>query len=203
MIDLKTGLVTPLSVKDGFAYKGVTITRDCGLCSIYSMSKEVLKNVNNGIGTINNILDYIGDNFRPLTSLTIKGVLLGNGVIVDLIGGSLTIGLSILGTALSLQSIGVYYVDNNVDSKDLHTAYDHITFTRPGYMQNTKIYIIPKDDGSTDYLEIPIKKDNTYDRDNVKYISEGNVKTLTKEETYKYFAEESWSPFNVPQKYWR
>ncbi|MBR0058639.1 MAG: adhesin [Methanobrevibacter sp.] len=203
MIDLKTGLVTPLSVKDGFAYKGVTITRDCGLCSIYSMSKEVLKNVNNGIGTINNILDYIGDNFRPLTSLTIKGVLLGKGFIGALIGGSLTIGLSILGTALSLQSIGVYYVDNNVDSKDLHTAYDHITFTRPGYMQNTKIYNIPKDDGSTDYLEIPIKKDNTYDRDNVKYISEGNVKTLTKEETYKYFAEESWSPFNVPQKYWR
>ena len=203
MIDLKTGLVTPLSVKDGFAYKGVTITRDCGLCSIYSMSKEVLKNINNGIGTINNILDYIGDNFRPLTSLTIKGVLLGKGFIGALIGGSLTIGLSILGTALSLQSIGVYYVDNNVDSKDLHTAYDHITFTRPGYMQNTKIYNIPKDDGSTDYLEIPIKKDNTYDRDNVKYISEGNVKTLTKEETYKYFAEESWSPFNVPQKYWR
>ncbi|MBR0369658.1 MAG: adhesin [Methanobrevibacter sp.] len=203
MIDLKTGLVTPLSVKDGFAYKGVTITRDCGLCSIYSMSKEVLKNVNNGIGTVNDILNYIGDNFRPLTSLTIKGVLLGKGFIGALIGGSLTIGLSILGTALSLQSIGVYYVDNNVDSKDLHTAYDHITFTRPGYMQNTKIYNIPKDDGSTDYLEIPIKKDNTYDRDNVKYISEGNVKTLTKEETYKYFAEESWSPFNVPQKYWR
>ncbi len=94
-------------------------------------------------------------------------------------------------------------MDNHVDSKDLHTAYDHITFTRPGYMQNTKIYNIPKDDGSVDYLEIPLKKDNSYDRDNVKYISKGNVKTLTKEETYNYFAEDSWSPFNVPQKYWR
>ncbi|WP_407420866.1 adhesin [Methanobrevibacter sp.] len=203
MIDLKSGLVTPLSVKDGFAYKGVTITRDCGLCSIYSMSKEVLKNVNNGIGTINDLLNYIGDNIQPLTSLTVKGVLLGKGVIGALIGGSLTIGLSLFGTALGIQGIGVYYVDNHVDSKDLHTAYDHITFTRPGYMQNTKIYNIPKDDGSVDYLEIPLKKDNSYDRDNVKYISKGNVKTLTKEETYNYFAEDSWSPFNVPQKYWR
>ena len=203
MIDLKTGLVTPLAVKDGFAYKGVTITRDCGLCSIYSMSKEVLKNVNNGIGTTNDLLNYIGDNVQPLTSLTMKGVLLGKGVIGALIGGSLTIGLSLFGTALGIQGIGVYYVDNHVDSKDIHTMYDHITFTRPGYMQNTKIYNIPKDDGSTDYLEVPIKKDNSYDRANVKYISEGNVKTLTKKETYNYFTEESWSPFNVPQKYWR
>ena len=54
-----------------------------------------------------------------------------------------------------------------------------------------------------DYIEIPINKDNSYDRENVKYISEGNVKILTKQEAYKYFTEENWSPYNVPQKYWR
>ena len=203
VIDLKSGLVTPLEIKDGFAYKGVTVTRDCGLCSIYSMSKEVLQNVNNGIGVINNLLNYIGDYIQPLTSISIKGVLLGKALIGALIGGSFTIGISILGTALSIQSIGVYYVDNYLDEKDTHFAYDHVTFTRPGYMQNTKIYNIPKENGDMDYLEIPINKDNSYNRDNVKYISKGNVKTLTKKETYEYFTEESWSPFNVPKKYWR
>ena len=58
-------------------------------------------------------------------------------------------------------------------------------------------------DGSVDYLEIPINKDNSLDRDNVKYISNGNVKILSKEETYEYFKEESWDPFSVPKKYWR
>ena len=81
----------------------------------------------------------------------------------------------------------VFVVEQNcvyqdLDEKDKHAAYDHVTFTRPGYLQNTKIYNIPKEDGSVDYLEIPIKKDNSLDRDNVKYISKGNVKTLTKEE---------------------
>ena len=203
MIDLNTGLVTPLAIKDGFAYKGVTITRDCGLCSIISTLKGVMQNVNNGMRTLNNILDYIGDNIQPLTALSIKGAILGKGMIGATIGGTLTVGMAITGIALSIQSIGVYYVDNYVDNEDLHTVYDYITFTRPGYIQNTKIYNIPKEDGSVDYIEIPINKDNTYDRENVKYISDGNVRILTKKETYEYFTEESWDPFSVPKKYWR
>ena len=203
VINLKTGLVAPLSLKDGFAYKGITVTRDCGLCSINSMMNSVIQKVNNGIGNLNNILDYIGDNIQPLTSLTVKGTLLAKGIIGALIGGSVAVGLSIIGTAIGLQSLGVYVVDNYLDDKDRHSAYDHVTITRPGYLQNTKIYNIPKEDGSVDYLEIPIKKDNSLDRDNVKYISKGSVKTLSKQETYNYFNEETWNPFNVPQKYWR
>ena len=53
------------------------------------------------------------------------------------------------------------------------------------------------------YIEIPINKDNSLNRENVKYISNGNVKTLTKQETYDYFTEEYWDPFSVPKKYWR
>ena len=203
IIDLNTGLVTPLLIKDNFAYKGVTITRDCGLCSINSMVKNVMMNVNNGIFNPNGVLDYISDNIQPLTSFAIKGTMILKGIVGALIGGSLTVGLSVFGTAISIQGIGVYCVDKFVEEKDIHTAYDYITFTRPGYLQNTKIYNIPHEDGSMDYIEIPINKDNSYDRENVKYISEGNVKILTKQETYKYFTEENWSPYNVPQKYWR
>ena len=203
MIDLKTGLVTPLSIKDDFAYKGISVTRDCGLCSITSTMNYVIQKVNNGINNINNILDYIGDNIQPLTALTIRGTLLAKGIIGAAIGGSIAVGLGVFGTAIGLQSFGIYLVDNYLGDKDRHAAYDHITFTRPGYLQNTKIYTIPKEDGSFDYLEIPIKKDNSLDRDNVKYISNGNVKILSKQETYNYFNEETWNPFNVPQKYWR
>lgn len=203
IIDLESGLVTPLTMKDDFAYKGVTITRDCGLCSITSMAKAIMISVNNGILGINDLLTYIGDNIQPLTSLAFKGTLLAKGIAGALLGGSLTVGLSVIGTATSVQSIGVYFVENYVENKDVHTAYDYFTFTRPGYFQNTKIYNIPQNDGSIDYIEIPINKDNSYDRENVKYISKGKVKTLSKEETYQYFTEETWSPFNVPTKYWR
>lgn len=203
VIDLTTGLVTPLAIKDGFAYKGVTITRDCGLCSIYSMAKEVTKEVSNGIQLIDDVLTYIKDNILPLASITIKGTILGKGIVGAIVGSGIGVGLNLLGTALSIQALGVYYVDNYVDDKDVYTAYDHVTFTRPGYMQNSKIYNIPKEDGSVDYIEIPINRDNSLDRDNVKYISKGNVKTLTKQETYQYFDEETWEPFNVPKKYWR
>lgn len=203
LIDLKTGLVTPLALKDNFAYKGVFISRDCGLCSITSMEKEVLKSVNNGLMQINSILNYISDNIQPITTIIFKGALISKGFIGVLTGSSLSLGLSLLGTASSIQGIGVYYAENYVDDKDLYTAYDYITFTRPGYLQNTKIYNIPREDGRVDYIEIPINSDNSYDREHVKYISNGNVRTLTKKETYNYFTEESWEAFNVPQKYWR
>lgn len=203
IINLDTGLVIPLAIKDDFAYKGVTVTRDCGLCSINSMMHEVMKNVNNGIGKLNDLFSNIRNNIQPLTSLIFKGALLSKGFIGALIGGSLSIGLSIIGTGAGIQGIGVYFGDNYVDDDDLHSVYDSITFTRPGYLQNTKIYNIPKEDGSTDYIEIPINKDNSLNRDNVKYISNGNVKTLTKQETYDYFTEEYWDPFSVPKKYWR
>jgi hypothetical protein len=149
------------------------------------------------------MFSHIKNNIQPLTSLAVKGTLLSKGTIGALIGGSLSVGLSIIGTAASIQGIGVYFGDNYVDDKDLHTVYDSITFTRPGYLQNKKIYNIPNDDGSVDYIEIPINKDNSLNRENVKYISNGNVKTLTQQETYDYFTEEYWDPYSVPKKYWR
>ena len=203
IIDLKTGLVTPLSIHDGFAYKGMTITRDCGLCSIDSMAKELLKFVNNGISWGNDIMNYISDNLHPITSTALKAAVMGKGIIGAILGSGLAVGLGVLGTALGMQSIGVYISDNFVDDKDLHNAYDRFTFTRPGYLQNVKIYNIPHDDGSMDYLEVPINKDNSLNRNDVKYISNGNVRTLSTDETYQYFTEETWDPYNVPQKYWR
>ena len=203
VINLDTGLVTPLAFRDDFAYKGVTVTRDCGLCSINSIMNNVMKSVNNGIGSLNDLFSHISNNIQPLTSLAFKGTLLSKGVIGALIGGSLSVGLSIIGTAAGIQGIGVYFGENYVDDDDLHSVYDSITFTRPGYLQNKKIYNIPNEDGSTDYIEVPINKDNSLNRENVKYISNGNVKTLTEQETYDYFTEEYWDPFSVPKKYWR
>ena len=203
VIDLISGLVTPLTIKDGFAYKGATVTRDCGLCSINSMAKGVMKTINNVIQDANDVLSLIGDNILPINSLVVKGALISKGLIGALISGSINVGITLFGTAASIQSIGVYCTENLVDDKNLHATYDTITFTRPGYLQNTKIYNIPQKDGSVDYVEIPIKKDNTLDRDNVRYISDGNVRILTKEETYQYFTEEKWEPYSVPKMYWR
>lgn len=86
--------------------------------------------------------------------------------------------------------------------KDWHYAYEHITFTRDGYMQNKKFYNIPKNDGTYEYVEVGINSDGSLNRNDALYISKGNVKKLTKEETYQYFSEEYWTPFNVPTKYW-
>ena len=202
IIDLNTGIVTPLSLTDNFAYKGETISRDCGLCSISSALKEVLRQINNVVMQGGNVLSIIGDNIHPITTIAIKGGILSKGVIGAVLSGTTAVSLSVLSVATSLQSIGVYYVDNFVNESDIYDFYDQITFTRPGYLQNVKIYNIPKDDGTVDYIEIPIKSDNSLDRDNVKYISKGKVRKLTRKETYEYFTEETWEPYNVPRKYW-
>ena len=202
VIDLNTGIVTPLSLTSDFAYKGETVSRDCGLCSISSALKEVMRQINNVVMQGENVLSMIGDNIHPITTITVKGAILSKGIIGTAIGGSFAVCIGIVSIAASIQSIGVYYSQNYVDDEDLYYVYDHFTFTRPGYLQNVKIYNIPRDDGGVDYIEIPINDDDSLDRDNVRYITDGKVINLTREETYDYFTEETWDPFSVPKKYW-
>ena len=208
VIDLKTGLVTALTTIDGFAFKGATVSRDCGLCSIFSILKNIMQEINNGLTVAKNTIDYINSHNHPLSTLSIKGLLISKGAIGAIFKGSSAVGLGVVGlgvvgTALALQSVGVYYVNNFVDDKDIHSTYDHLVFTRPGYFEDVKIYNIPQKDGSVDYIQVKINKDSSLNRENVLYISNGNTRTLSKEETYQYFTEETWDPFNVPRKYWR
>lgn len=203
IIDLKTGLVTPLTVSDNFAFKGSTITRDCGLCSIYTMMTNIMKYVNTAVVATTNQLKRITTSSHSTSKLAIDAIQISRGVIGIILGGGIAVGIGIIGTMTSIQKLGVYYVDNYVEDNDIHSYYDHVTFTRPGYFQDVKIYNIPKEDGSVDYVQVKINDDNTLDRENTVYISNGNTRTLSKEETYQYFTEEKWEPFSVPKKYWR
>ena len=206
IVNLKTGVVTPLVVKDGFAYKGATVNRNCGTCNINFVVKNIVQFVNNGMRDIinngNDILSYIRNNIYPLTKLSVDGAILTKGVFGVVLGGTSAVFISLLATAKAIQSIGVYYSENFVDDEDLHGTYDLLTFTRPGPFQNVKIFNIPQTDGSVDYIRIQINSNGSLNRDNATYISEGRVKKLTRAETYNYFSEENWTPFNVPRQYW-
>ena len=98
--------------------------------------------------------------------------------------------------------MGVDARNEFIDEKDWHMVMDTITFTRPGYQQDKKVYNIPNNKGGYDYIEVEINSDLSLNRNNAIYISDGQTKKLTKSETYKYFSDESWSPFSMPTKYW-
>ena len=96
--------------------------------------------------------------------------------------------------------------DNNLrikygDEKNTYYAYKIDGFSKPGYFQDTKVFSIPKNNKETDYVEVHINKDNSLNRSQAKYISKDGVRNLTEKETYQYFDEEYWDPFNIPKKY--
>ena len=80
-----------------------------------------------------------------------------------------------------IQDGGVRYRDSMISEQDWHKAMDSITFTRPGYLQGKKVYNIPNN-GKVDYVEVKINKDLTLNRNSAIYISNGQVKQLTKQE---------------------
>ena len=139
------------------------------------------------------------DQIHPLSKIAYKILTYAGGKILT---GSTKAGLSLLGVMVYIQQIGSDYRTETIDKKDWHDAMDKITFTRPGYLQNKKVYNIPNDKGGYDYVEVKINRDLTLDRNNAVYISERNTKQLTKAETYQYFSDEKWTPFTVPTKYW-
>ena len=123
-------------------------------------------------------------------------------VLGKVLNGASSVALGLFNTMAMVQTAGVTYRNGIVKENDWHRVMDSYTFTRPGYLQGKKVYNIPNKNGGYDYIEVKINDDLSLNRENVKYISNGKTKQLTKQETYQYFSDEYWTPFSMPSKYW-
>ncbi|WP_299521858.1 Ig-like domain-containing protein [uncultured Methanobrevibacter sp.] len=211
IINTTTGIAKTVLFDDEFAYKGVTQKTDnseCTICIIPKLFEEVLndelKNLEKYIiAHLDNSIGNILKNIQPTIKLSYT---IGN-IVLKIIGGSIGGAASVIifpaTFAILFQQGANTYRTTYVDEKDTHYWYSHFSASKPGYFQDTKVFLIPKEDGTTDYVEVHINPDNSLNRSQAKYISKGNTRNLSVSETYKYFDEESWTPFNVPQKLWK
>ena len=206
IINATSGVAEVIISQGTYAYKGARIstTRDC--CALCLIPRDILKNTWNTIDRVKkagaNILNSIMNKAHPLTVLGYLTTNVGVGLAGKIMTSGASLGLaSIVGTMMGVHTIGNYVKNNFVEKKDWHYAYEHVTFTRDGYFQSKKFYNIPKSDGTYDYIEVGINPDFTLNRNDAIYVSNGKTTKLTKSETYKYFTEEKWSPYNIPNKY--
>ena len=206
ILNQTTGVVNIILNDNGFFYKGATVktTSDCCSCNqittkiITRLKDPVLKTFVTNPITYSFVKNY-GYEIGLMAHKTIPYVLSGIGIAAKGLAG---LSYGILGFALKIQDIGTAYRSQQ-DKKDWHNLMDTVTFTRPGLFQQKKVYNIPNKSGGYDYVEVPIKKDFSLDRENAVYISNGNVKKLTKKETYNYFDDDYYSLYTMPPKYWK
>ncbi len=213
IINKTSGIANVLSIDDEFAYKGATIKTSKDCCSVGILAKDMIFGLRKTLEAISpfvtnpltkpiydNLIDKIFGNPRDTISLSFSlGTALNGGLVY--IGTALAPIFTIVTIAATIQAITVMAKNVFVDKEDWHSLYDTITFSRPGLLQNKKIYNIPNDNGGYDYIEVEVKEDLSLDRDNALYISEGNVRHMTRAETYEYFESESWTLFAIPTKY--
>lgn len=201
VLNTSSGVSNVLLSKNEMVYKGscVATGRDC--CSVGVIPQDILSGLNQLLKSASGIQDSLSNYFKnihPLSMLAYKGLtfLLGKTL-----RGVPQAALGLFTVMALIQDGGVRYRDSMISEQDWHKAMDSITFTRPGYLQGKKVYNIPNN-GKVDYVEVKINKDLTLNRNSAIYISNGQVKQLTKQETYQYFSEETWTPFSMPIKYW-
>jgi len=183
-------------------YKGSSISTTDDCCSVCNLANDIVDYVKNTLNRFKSGISKVSDLFdknHPLSMLTYYGIKTAMGALLD---GVPKVALGLFNTMSMIQTAGVTYRTGIVDEKDWHKVMDTYTFTRAGYLQGKKVYNIPNKNGGYDYIEVSINKDLTLNRDDVKYISHGNTKKLTKKESYQYFSDEYWTPFSMPQKYW-
>ena len=211
ILNTTTGICKTVLVDDDFAYKGATQKTDKGECtvciipklfeeSLTNQLKNIRKFVDNGIIQINKNIDNFMKNIHPSTIIGYNIGVLSLKILGGAVSGISTIVFFPATFAIAFQSVANKYRVTFVDEDDTHYWYSHFTPSRPGYFQDTKLFLIPKGNHEVDYVEVHINSDNSLNRSQAKYISSGNVRNLTKEETYQYFDEEYWDPLNTPRK---
>ena len=202
VINTTSGVASVICSHNNATYKGASIStsRDC--CSVGIIPNDIIEGIRNTLNLFklaeSNLMDLLNQ-IHPLNKMAYKVLTFMGGKVLT---GATKAALSILGTMVFIQQTGVDARNEFIDEKDWHKVMDTVTLTRPGYQQNKKIYNIPNKNGGYDYIEVEINDDLTLNRNNAIYISNGQTKKLTKEETYKYFTDESWTPFTMPKKYW-
>lgn len=201
-VNTTSGVVNVIYSHNNATYKGSSIATICDCCSVGKLPIDMVKGIDDALNllsssktTLTNILDEI----HPMSKMAYKVLTFIGGKTLE---GTAKAVLSIMGTMVFIQQTGVDIRDEYFEEKDWYNLMDVITFTRPGYQQNKKVYNIPNNKGGYDYIEVQINSDLSLNRANTIYISEGKTKKLSKAESYKYFTDEYWTPFNVPSKYW-
>ncbi|MBQ6629258.1 MAG: hypothetical protein IJH65_10650 [Methanobrevibacter sp.] len=201
-LNTTSGVANVVYCHNNATYKGASLStsRDC--CSVGIMPQDIISGIRNSLKLFSSaqskLCDLL-DQIHPMSKMIYKVLTFMGGKVLK---GATKATLNILGTMVFIQQVGVDARTEFVEEEDWYTVMDTFTFTRPGYQQNKKVYNIPNNKGGYDYIEVEINSDLTLNRNNAVYISNGKTKNLTKAETYKYFSDESWSPINVPTKYW-
>lgn len=202
IVNATSGVVNVIHSHDGATYKGASLSTACDCCSVGTIPADIIGGIKNAMEMFSSSktkLADLMDQIHPMSKFAYKFITFSAGKVLT---GATKAVLSVLGTMVFVQQAGVEFRNEFVSEKDWHTIMDMVTFTRPGYQQNKKVYNIPNNKGGYDYIEVEINSDLTLNRNNAIYISNGQTKKLTKAETYEYFSDESWTPINVPTKYW-
>ena len=209
IINSTSGIAEVIMYGDNFVYKGATVDTDCDWCNIQQSVHRVLGGIGylikNKVKSDMSLFNFVKNKINPLCVIGYSVFSTGIGLVAGIGEGTTLLGLagfaSIVGTMVGCQSIAVQVRERLFDKKDTYKLYDLCPLTRNGPIQYKKCFNIPQSDGSIHYVEVGISSDNKLDRNNAVYISPSGTRKLTKEETYKYFDEETWVVWSVPKKY--
>ena len=183
-------------------YKGSQLHTSEDCCGVGVIPQDVIQGIKEAFKIAAPGLYLISDHFKKVHGLSLLAYTGLKLTLSRVLTGVSSAALGLFTSMAMIQGAGATYRDKIVDNKKWHETMDSITFTRPGYLQGKKIYNIPNNNGGYDYIEVKINDDLSLDRNSAKYISDGQTKQLTKEETYQYFSEDYWTPFSMPTKYW-
>jgi hypothetical protein len=209
VLNTTTGVCSMILFDDDFIYKGC-IEKNNDVCSLHLTPLTLQIFAINTLNDAQNLLDNaiknnlqkFLDNIHDITKYLYGALTIGSTIAGLITGGSLyLLPITVIGLMETIRKYVNDYRINYVEEKYTYGMYKTIPLSRPSYFQDTKLFSIPKENWETDYVEVPINKDNSLNRDKAKYISKEQVRNLTKKETYQYFDEEYWTPSGIPSKY--
>ena len=196
IVDTSSGLAEVVHKSGDELYRGSSIATKSDCCSIRSIPSEMISGIRQAMKIDSPGLFIVDDVMKNTYGFSMYSYAKTKSSYASSLSGTNQIILALVSSLTNLYTLSETYTESMLAKEYWHSVMDAATFKRLSNVYGKEVFAVGKNGGS-DFVEVDINSDMTLNRNSAVYLSNGNVNALSSGETYEYFSQDYWAPFEI------
>ena len=196
ILDKKSGLAEIVHKSGDALYRGASIATKADCCSVLSIPSEMISGIRQTMKIDSPGLFILDDMLKNSYGFSMYSFAKTKSSYASSLSSPNQIMLALVSSITNMKILSATYTNGMLAKEYWHSVMDAATFKRLSNVNGKEVFAVAKNGGS-DFVEVNINSDLTLNRNNAVYVSNGNAKSLSSSETYTYFSQDYWAPFEI------